>query len=45
MLERGNVDEAFTSVDHLFEGKTSLSARAQVAPHAFGKVDPVRNSL
>lgn len=24
MLERGNVDEAFNGVDHLFEGKTSL---------------------
>lgn len=45
MIERGNVDEAFNSADHLYEGKSSLSARVQVVPHDFGKVDPLRYSL
>lgn len=42
MLERGKVDEAFTSAHHLHEGETSPSARVWVV---FGKVDPLRYSL
>ena len=39
MIERGKVDEAFTSVHHLYEGKTGLAARGEL-----GKL-PLRSSL